>query len=91
MKRIPKFKSLEEERKFWDTHDITEFLGELKPVKVEFKRPKKRLVSLRLDTQQIQSLKEIASHKGLGYLSLIRYWISERISKENHLTPIHRG
>ncbi len=84
MKRhIPKFKSLEEERKFWATHSITEFMDELKPVKAEFVKPKKKLISLRLDTPQIRSLKEIASRKGLGYLSLIRYWINERLSKEH--------
>ena len=88
-KQIPKFKSLEEERRFWDTHSITEFIDKLKPVKMEFIRPKKKLISLRLDTPQIESLKEIASHKGLGYLSLIRYWISERLSKEHHPRLAH--
>ena len=27
-KRIPKFKSLEEERKFWGAHSVTDFLDE---------------------------------------------------------------
>ena len=90
-KRIPKFRSLEEERRFWDTHSVTEFLSEFKPVKVEFVRPKKKLISLRLDTPQIASLKEIASRKGLGYLSLIRLWINERLSKEHRAPLAHRG
>lgn len=81
-RRIPKFKSLEEERRFWDTHSITEFMDELKPVKVKFSKPKKKLISLRLDSDQIKSLKEIASRKHLGYLTLIRYWISEHLAKE---------
>ena len=89
-KRIPKFKSLEEERRFWDTHSITEFLDELKPVKIQFAKPKKKLISLRLEIPQIQSIKEIASHKGLGYLSLLRYWITERLSRE-HKTAAHHG
>lgn len=89
-KRIPKFKSLEEERKFWDTHSVTEFLDELRPVKVEFTRPRKKLISLRLDVPQIESLKQIAAHKGLGYLSLIRYWINERLSKEHRIFSLHR-
>lgn len=89
-KRIPKFRSLEEERRFWDTHSVTEFPAELKPVKVEFTRPKKKLISLRLDVPQIESLKQIATHKGLGYLSLIRYWINERLSRERKTLPLHR-
>ncbi len=93
MKRhIPKFKSLEAERKFWDTHSITDFLEELKPAKIEFIRPKKKLISLRLDTDQIDSLKQIASHKRLGYLTLIRFWINERLSKEcRQPSLVHKG
>ena len=82
-KRIPKFKSLEEERKFWDTHSITDFKDAFKPVKVEFTKPRKKLISLRLDAPQIEVLKEIASRRGLGYLTLIRYWINEHLSKEH--------
>ncbi|HAH21534.1 MAG TPA: hypothetical protein DCL49_11605 [Candidatus Omnitrophica bacterium] len=69
--KIPKFKSLEEERRFWDSHSISDYADELKPAKVKFVRPKKKLISLRLDTPQIESLKEIASRKGLGYLCKI--------------------
>jgi predicted DNA binding CopG/RHH family protein len=90
-KRIPKFKSLEEERKFWNTHSITEFMDELKPAKIEFAKPKKKLVSVRLDTNQIQSLKAIALHKGLGYLSLMRFWIQERLSKERRVLHTQRN
>jgi hypothetical protein len=32
--RIPEFKSREEEAAFWDTHDFTDYLDEMKPVKV---------------------------------------------------------
>jgi len=28
MTKLPKFKSIEEERKFWDTHDVFDVLGE---------------------------------------------------------------
>ena len=34
--RIPKFSSIEEEAKFWDMHDSTEFEDEFKPVQVRF-------------------------------------------------------
>jgi len=90
-RKIPKFKSLEQERKFWDTHSVTEFLDELKPVKMKFVRPKKKLISLRLDTSQIESVKEVASHKGLGYLSLIRNWIAERLSREYRFLHSHHS
>ena len=89
-KRIPKFRSLEEERKFWDTHSVTDFLDELKPITVSFAKPRKKLLSLRLETDQINSLKEAASRRGLGYLTLIRLWINERLSQEHRLPHIPR-
>jgi hypothetical protein len=34
--RMPDFKSVEEEAEFWDTHNITDFLDEMRPVRVRF-------------------------------------------------------
>jgi len=34
--KIPEFQSREEEAEFWDTHDITDYLEEMRPVKVRF-------------------------------------------------------
>ena len=83
-KTIPKFKSEQEEVRFWKTHSITEFEDDLVEVKnVHFRRPRKRLISLRVDDHMIASLKKTALKKGLGYLTLIRMWIAERLSQEN--------
>jgi predicted DNA binding CopG/RHH family protein len=90
--KIPKFKSFEEEAKFWDTHDTTEFLDELKEAKnIKFIKPRKRLISVRMDETQIKPLKEIASAKGIGYLTLIRMWIAERLLRERGLLHTHHG
>ena len=83
-KTIPKFKSEREEAKFWENHSITEFEDDLVEIKnVRFPKPRKRLISLRIDDTMISSLKKTAAKKGLGYLTLIRMWIAERLSKEN--------
>ena len=90
--KIPKFKSYEEEAKFWDTHDTTEFLDELKEVhNIKFPKPRKRLISVRMDDGLIKSLKAVAASKDIGYLTLIRMWIAERLSKEHHLLHAHRS
>lgn len=81
MKKIPKFKSEKEEADFWATHDSADYLSETKEVKVKFLRPKKRLVSLRLDEKTIRELKKIAANKGIGYLALVRMWVIENLSK----------
>ncbi len=89
--KIPKFRSLEEERRFWDTHSATEFLDVLRPVNIKFVRPKKKLVSLRLDTPHLACLKEIAAARGLGYLTLMRMWILDRLSREQHPEHVHHS
>lgn len=81
MKKIPRFKSEKEEADFWSAHDSTDYLSETKEVKVKFARPKKRLISLRLDDNTIRKLKKIANSKGIGYLELVRMWVLENLSK----------
>ncbi len=46
-KHIPDFESYEEEAKFWDIHDSTEF--EWEPVEVKVSRPLKVTFAIRLD------------------------------------------
>lgn len=81
MKKIPKFKTEKEEADFWAKHDSSDYLNETKEVTVKFIRPKKKLVSLRLNEKTIEELKKIAENKGIGYLQLIRMWVLENLNK----------
>jgi predicted DNA binding CopG/RHH family protein len=64
--KVPKFKSLKEERKFWDTHDSTAYHDDFKMTKnVVFVRPKKEVISLRLEPKFIRRLRELADKEGL--------------------------
>jgi len=84
MSKIPQFASEQEEAEFWATHDATEFLDETKPVNMTFvdARPPKKQISLRLDPEVINQLKTVASRKGIGYQTLIRMWVMERLGQE---------
>ena len=84
MSAIPKFANEQEEAEFWATHDATEFLEETTPVDVKFvdARPRKTQISLRLDPTAIEKLKVVAQRKGIGYQTLIRMWVMERLSQE---------
>jgi hypothetical protein len=42
-----------------------------------------------MDETQIKCLKEIAATKGIGYLTLMRMWIAERLFKEHKFHPHH--
>ena len=91
-KKIPEFRSEEEEARFWDEHDSTEFIKEFDPIEIEVapvleeeilnKRVLKKPVTLRLEPSQIDAVKKIAVKKGLPYQTLIRMWIVERIRTE---------
>ena len=92
VKKIPEFKTEEEEARFWDEHDSTEFIEDFEPVDIALspeleeeilnKRELKKPVTLRLAPNQIDAVKKIAGKKGLPYQTLIRMWITERIKTE---------
>ncbi|MFZ3066027.1 MAG: CopG family antitoxin [Nitrospirota bacterium] len=84
MKKIPKFKSLKEERDFWDTHSAADYLKELKETgEIVFERhPLKRNFQMRLDEATINKLKKLAKAKGVDVSTLIRNWIREHLDKE---------
>ena len=74
----------QEEAEFWDNHDATEFLNETEAVEVTFidARPPKKQISLRLDPDTITALKGVATRKGIGYQTLIRMLVMERLAQE---------
>lgn len=78
--RIPEFTSREEEALFWDTHDITDHLDELKPVKVRFAKNLSEGITIRLDLETLKSLRAQARAKGIGPTTLARMWILERLT-----------
>jgi predicted DNA binding CopG/RHH family protein len=78
--KVPKFKNLEEERQFWDNHDSTDFLDDFEVAKdVVFVRPKKEVISLRLDPKIVRKLKELADEEGLPPTTYARMLIVKGI------------
>jgi len=82
--KIPKFKTVEEERAFWNNHSITDYLAELKQTKeIVFQRPSlKRNFQLRLDEDTIKKLRALANRKGTDVSAILRSWIREHLDKE---------
>jgi predicted DNA binding CopG/RHH family protein len=83
-KKIPTFKTEQEEAEFWDIHDSTEYLDDTEPINTFFidSRPPKKQISLRLDEMAIKKLKVVAQDKGIGYQTMIRMWVMERLQEE---------
>jgi len=87
--RIPKFKSIQEEAEFWDTHDTGDFADEFRPVKVKFAKNLSEALSIRLDTKTLDDLRKQAAKKGIGPTTLARMWILEHL--ESSRTPSSRS
>ena len=78
--KVPKFKNLKEEREFWDSHDSTDFLNDFTPTKdVVFVRPKKEVISLRLEPKIVKKLREMADKEGLPPTTYARMLIIKGI------------
>lgn len=77
--RIPEFASVEEEAEWWDMHDFTDYLDELKPVKVRFAKNLSEGITIRFDEETLGELRRQAQEKGIGPTTLVRMWVLDRL------------
>ena len=84
MRKIPKFNNDEEERKFWESADSTEYVDWKKAEKtiLPYLKPSLKTVSLRLPELMISELKQIANKRDVPYQSLMKVFLAERIQEE---------
>ena len=84
LKKIPKFKTEEEERKFWSKADSTSYVDWTKAKRASFPRlkPSTKTISIRLPENLIKELKTLANKRDVPYQSLIKIILNERIDKE---------
>jgi hypothetical protein len=80
--RVPEFQTREEEAEFWDTHDVTDYLDELRPVRIRVTPGLSAGMTVRLDPADRAVLGRIASERGIGPSTLARMWIKERLRSE---------
>jgi len=81
--KLPDFDkmSLEEEARWWDTHDLGDYWDEFKDVDIifELQKPKDETVVVRLQKSLKERLEKVAEAKGLNISSLARMWLIERL------------
>ena len=84
LKEIPTFKSEEEEREFWATHDSTEYVDwdKAEAVVLPKLKPSTKTISLRLPELMLNELRVIANKRDVPYQSLIKMFLKERIDQE---------
>jgi hypothetical protein len=79
---MPDFTSREDEAAFWDTHDVTDYLDELRPVRVTPMPGLSRGMTVRLNPEDREALGKLAAARGIGPSTLVRMWIKERLREE---------
>lgn len=84
LKKIPKFKNEDEERKFWSKSDSTDYIDWENSKKGTFPnlKPSTKTISLRLPESMLDELKLIANKRDVPYQSLIKIMLKERIDQE---------
>ena len=87
-KRIPKFRSEAAERRFWSTHDSTEYLDWSKAKWVLFPnlKPSVKTISIRLPESLLNSLKTLANERDVPYQSLVKIILAEQVEEALHHT-----
>jgi predicted DNA binding CopG/RHH family protein len=81
MKTIPRFHNEADERKFWESHDSTEYLDWSKAKKINLPnlKPSSTSISLRLPNGLLERIKIAANRRDVPYQSLIKTWLAEKV------------
>ncbi|MEX1058615.1 MAG: BrnA antitoxin family protein [Natronospirillum sp.] len=77
LKKMPEFKTEAEERKFWETHDSTDYLdwNQAEPTSLPRLKPSTKTISLRLPETLLDRIKIEANKRDMPYQSLIKAWL----------------
>ena len=93
MKKIPRFSTEAEERRFWQSADSTEYVDWKKAKRMVFTnlKPSLKTISLRLPESMIEELKVLANKRDVPYQSLLKVFLGDRIEQELRSVPYKRA
>jgi predicted DNA binding CopG/RHH family protein len=83
-KYLPEFKTEQEEREYWATHDSSEYIDWANAAMTIFPelKPTMKTISLRLPEPMLNRLKVLANERDVPYQSLLKIFLKERIDSE---------
>jgi len=92
-KKIPSFKNEEEEIKFWDKHDTTDYFDYDNPIKLDLSnlKPSTEKVTLRMTEWMLDDIKMLANRHDVPYQSMMKILLAEKledITSSQHQTSI---
>ena len=84
LKRIPKFRSEAEERRFWEEHDSVDYFDWSRASVAQFPnlQPSTATISLRLPQGMLDELKVLAHKRDVPYQSLLKVFLADRLEHE---------
>lgn len=80
-KTIPVFATEEDELRFWDEHDPSEYFTEPADIIVKLKSQRKKMVSVRIDEALHEELKSVAKSHGVPYQRLMRELLRQSLRR----------
>jgi predicted DNA binding CopG/RHH family protein len=80
LKSIPKFSDEAAERRFWETHDSSDYIDWNKAERARLPnlKPSTESISLRLPVTLLELIKVAANKRDVPYQSLIKTWLAEK-------------
>ena len=80
-RKVPKFKTEADERKFWESHDSGDYVDWSKAKRINFPnlKPSTESISLRLPISLLEGLKIEANKRDVPYQSLLKTWLAEKL------------
>ena len=84
LRKIPKFKNEDEERKFWAEVDSSEYVNWSKAdiITLPKLKPSTKTISLRLPESMLEEIRTIANKHDVPYQSFIKIILKEKIDAE---------
>lgn len=90
---VPEFESEREEHEFWGSHSLSEEMLESfeprskrsnlpPPREKTITRPRKAAISVRMENDLMNRLRALAAVKGVGYQTLLRQFVADRVYEE---------
>ncbi|MEM7114909.1 MAG: CopG family antitoxin [Chloroflexota bacterium] len=85
-KQLPKFQDDEAAKVWFDENDTAPFMDDMEAV--DLKLPIKRTlfptkpVDVRLRTDYLEAIQEVAERQGVPYQMLVQRWLMEKLSQE---------
>ncbi len=87
LKKIPKFKNLDKERRFWATHDSTDYI-DYSRVELGFfpeLKPSSKTISIRFPESLLEAVKVLANQRDVPYQPMMKVLLAEKIREELNL------